>query len=76
MPKLKPISGKQLVKLFSKLDYAFDHQTSSHIILRETQPPHRRLTIPDHDPISIGTLRAIIREAGLTRQEYEKLAQK
>jgi predicted RNA binding protein YcfA (HicA-like mRNA interferase family) len=76
MPKLKPISGKELIKLFSRLGYVLDHQSSSHMILRQTSPPHRRLTIPNHNPISIGTLRAIIREAGLSREEYEKMAQK
>jgi len=70
MPKLPIISGKELVKLFSKLDYEIDHQTGSHIILRHENPPHRRLTIPNHREISKGTLRAIIRQAGLSRDEF------
>ena len=73
MPKLPIISGKELVKLFSKLDYEIDHQTGSHIILRQKQEPHRRLTVPNHKELSKGTLRAIIREAGLSRDEFFKL---
>ncbi len=73
MPKLPIISGKELVKVFRKLGYEIDHQTGSHMILRQTLYPYRRLTIPNHKEISKGTLRAIIRQAGLTRDEFFKL---
>ena len=73
MPKLPIISGKDLVKVFTKLGYGIDHQTGSHIILRHKDPPHRRLTIPNHNEISKGTLRAIIRQSGLKREEFLKL---
>jgi hypothetical protein len=46
-----------------------DHQKGSHIILRHQAPPHRRMTIPDHKEIAKGTLKNIIREAGLTLEE-------
>ena len=72
MPKLPVISGKELIKALSKLGYLVDHQTGSHIILRHKEQPHRRLTIPNHREISKGTLRAIIRQAGLTREEFFK----
>ncbi len=73
MPKLPVISGRELVKLLRKVGYEVDHQTGSHIILRHKEPPHRRLTIPDHKEIAKGTLRAIIKQAGLIREEFEKL---
>ena len=73
MPKLPIISGKELLKLFSKLDYEIDHQTRSHIILRNKNPPYRRLTIPNHPEIAKGTLLAILREAGLTREDFFKM---
>jgi len=41
--------------------------------LRHRNPPHRRLTIPDHQEIAKGTLRTIIREAGLTVEELLNL---
>jgi len=47
-----------------------DRQTSSHIILRRQDPPHRRLTVPDHKELARGTLRSLIREAGLTVEEF------
>ncbi len=70
MLKLPVVSGKDLVKILAKLGYTFDHQTGSHIILRRQDPPHRRLTIPNHKEISRGTLRGIIAQAGLSREEF------
>ena len=73
MTKLPVISGKQAVKALSRVGYQVDHQTGSHIILRQTFPPFRRLSIPNHKILAKGTLRAIIRQAGLIPQEFSKL---
>jgi len=71
--KLPIISGKAVVKALKKLRYELDHQTGSHMILRQQKEPFRRLTIPNHKELSKGTLRAIIRQAGLTRKEFLQL---
>ena len=73
MSKLPVVSGKQLCKMLAKTGYLVDHQTGSHIILRHEKPPHRRLTVPDHKEIAKGTLRAVIRQAGLTLDEFREL---
>jgi predicted RNA binding protein YcfA (HicA-like mRNA interferase family) len=67
------VSGRDAAKTFKKLGYEFDHQTGSHMILRQTFPPHRRLTIPDHKELAKGTLRAIIRQSGLSVEEFADL---
>lgn len=64
-----------MCRMLAKIGYLVDHQTGSHIILRHEKPPHRRLTVPEHKEIAKGTLRAIIRQAGLTAVEFEKLLQ-
>ncbi len=61
MPKLPTLSGNDLTKVLDKLGYRLDHQTGSHMILRNEDVPHRRLTIPNHKELSKGTLRTIIR---------------
>jgi len=61
------------VKAFRKIGYEIDHQTGSHIILRHREPPHRRLSVPDHRELAKGTLRALIRQAGLTIEEFIEL---
>ncbi len=73
MRHLPRIPGRDVIKALRKLGYEFDHQRSSHIVVRQTVPPHRRLTVPDHDEIAKGTLRAIIRQAGLTVEEFKAL---
>ena len=73
MSALPRVSGRETVKALSKIGYAHDRQTGSDIILRQTIAPYRRLTVPDHDKIAKGTLRAIIRQAGLTVDEFKKL---
>ncbi|MBA3312643.1 MAG: type II toxin-antitoxin system HicA family toxin [Planctomycetota bacterium] len=55
------------------MGFEFDHQRGSHIVLRQMSPPHRRITIPDHDEMAKGTLRAIIRQTGLTVEEFAAL---
>jgi predicted RNA binding protein YcfA (HicA-like mRNA interferase family) len=67
---LPRISGREVVAAFRKLSYEVDRQRGSHIILRHAQPPHRRLTIPDHREVGKGTLRALIREAGISVEEF------
>jgi len=69
MSKLPVVSGQDLCKALQKIGYSMDHQTGSHIILRNQDPPHRRLTVPNHKEISTGTLRSIVRQAGLTVEE-------
>ena len=67
------LSGLEIIKALKKLNYEIDHQTGSHIILRQNTYPFRRLTVPNHKQVAQGTLRAIIREAGLSRDEFLKL---
>jgi len=55
------------------IGYELDHHTGSHMILCQAAYPHRRLTVPDHKELAKGTLRAIIRDAGLTVDEFVAL---
>ncbi len=73
MPKLPVISGIEAVKALSKIGYEVDHQTGSHVILRQNKYPHRRLTVPNHKEIAKGTLRGLIKQAGLTVEEFIEL---
>jgi predicted RNA binding protein YcfA (HicA-like mRNA interferase family) len=70
---LPRISGREVEKALRKLGYEFDVQHGSHIILRNTVPPHRRVTVPDHKEIAKGTLRKIIREVGITVEQFRDL---
>ncbi len=70
---LPRISGREVVSALMKIGYEKDRQKGSHIILRHSAPPHRRITVPDHKEIAKGTIRSIIREAGLTVEQFHSL---
>jgi predicted RNA binding protein YcfA (HicA-like mRNA interferase family) len=70
---LPVVSGRDVVKALSKIGYLLDRERGSHMILRQSSSPFRRITIPDHKEIAKGTLRAIIREAGLTVDQFKEL---
>ncbi len=59
------MSGAELVSRLRRCGYEVDRQTGSHIILRHRDPPHKRLSIPNHRTLAKGTLRAILRHAKL-----------
>lgn len=73
MSKLPTTSASAAIRAFGRIGYQEDHQTGSHIILRNARPPNRRLTVPNHKELAKGTLRALIREAGLTVDEFVAL---
>ena len=71
MSKLPIVSGTKLVKALCKLGYYVRDQKGSHIHLRH--PEKRPLTIPNHNEIARGTLRAILRDADITIDDFLKL---
>ncbi len=73
MSALPVLSGRQLVKVLGRLGYAVDRQRGSHIILRQSDPPYRRLVVPDHEEIAKGTLRALLRDAGLSVEDLRRM---
>jgi len=70
MATLPVISGRDAVKVF-ELGFIFHHQKGSHIILYH--PNGRHLSVPDHRELDRGTLRALIRGAGITVEEFVAL---
>jgi predicted RNA binding protein YcfA (HicA-like mRNA interferase family) len=71
--RLPQVSGRDAVGVLRQVGYEQDHQRGSHIVMRQVETPHRRITVPDHNPVAKGTLRAIIRQAGLTVEEFVEL---
>jgi predicted RNA binding protein YcfA (HicA-like mRNA interferase family) len=65
MEKLRSLSGKDLLSIFSSFGFHTASQRGSHIKLRRRLPDGRRqtLTIVRHDEVDKGTLRAIYSQA-------------
>jgi predicted RNA binding protein YcfA (HicA-like mRNA interferase family) len=72
MSGLPRISGRDCVKALGKAGFIFKRQEGSHIILRRNEP-FCQLVVPDHKELDRGTLRAIIRQAGISVEEFIKL---
>jgi len=67
--KLPSLSGKDCVKVLQKLGFYQKRRESSHIILRRDEP-FAQVVVPDHQELAKGTLRAIIRDADLSVEEF------
>ncbi len=67
--KLPRISGRGCVRVLEKAGFYLKRQESSHITLRRDDP-FAQVVVPDHKELDRGTLRAIIRQAGLSVDEF------
>jgi predicted RNA binding protein YcfA (HicA-like mRNA interferase family) len=72
MSKLPRISGRECVKALGKVGFYLKRQEGSHMILRRDDP-FAQVVVPDHKELDRGTLRAIIRQAGLSIDEFAQL---
>lgn len=69
MSKLPVVSGAECVKALGKVGFVVYHQRGSHITMVRKIPP-AQTTVPNHKELDRGTLRAIIRQAGLTVDDF------
>ena len=68
MPHLPVLSGRRVVRIFEKFGWEIARQRGSHIILIK-EGSIATLSVPDHKEVARGTLRSLIRDAGLTVDE-------
>ncbi|HPD17123.1 MAG TPA: type II toxin-antitoxin system HicA family toxin [Planctomycetota bacterium] len=69
MSKLPRLSGRECVKALARAGFTLVRQHGSHMILRRSDP-FTQVVVPDHKELDRGTLRAIIRQAGLNVEEF------
>ena len=60
MKSTRSLTGNQLIKGLAHYGYVVTRQKGSHIRLTTLQHGQHHVTVPAHDPISIGTLSAIL----------------
>ena len=66
---LPVMSGREVVRIFESLGWEAMRQAGSHIIMTKDRELVT-LSVPDHREVSKGTLRSLIRAAGLTVEEF------
>lgn len=70
MPKIPVLKPRQVIKKFEKLGFIKDRQSGSHVILYR-QKDKKRAVIPLHiKDLAKGTLRAILRQTGISEEEF------
>ena len=69
---LPRVSGQECIKALSRIGFVVIRQQRSHIVVRRDNP-FAQLVVPDHKELDRGTLRAIIRQAGMTVEEFVRL---
>ncbi len=72
MSGLPRISGRECAKALAKVGFYLKRQEGSHMVLRRDDP-FGQVVVPDHKELDRGTLRALIRLAGLGVDEFIKL---
>jgi len=72
MIRLPIISGKEAINAFEKAGWIQDRQKGSHVSLKKSGES-AVLTVPLHKEIDRGTLRALLRAANLSVEEFSKL---
>ncbi len=72
--KLPVLSGRDVIKILSKQGFAVARQKGSHIILvKESEDDKTGVVVPNHKEIDKGTLLEIIRQSGMTKEDFLKL---
>ena len=74
MSRLSALTWQEVVRALERAGFVFDRQKGSHIILtKETVSGKRGVVVPNHKEIDKGTLLEIIRQAGMTKEEFISL---
>ena len=71
MPKLQRVSGEEAIKAPQRLGFNRVRQRGSHVVLKKTTAEgNMGCVVPLHAQLAIGTLRGILRQAGVTPTEF------
>ena len=69
MPRVPEVSGRQAVAAFERAGFEVRRRRGSHVVMVKPGFPET-LSVPDHRQLRPGTLRALIRKAGLNVEEF------
>ena len=70
MPKLPVLSGKELIKILIRVGFEEIRQKGSHVSLQKVTPEKTyRTVVPLHKDLAKGTLRDILNQCGLTKED-------
>lgn len=67
MPKLPVVSGGEAIKALERIGFRVARQSGSHVVLRKSS---QGCVIPNHKELKIGTLTGILKQAGVSNDEF------
>ncbi len=67
MPSLPHVSGSEVVRALQRLGFSIARQRGSHIVLRRGETG---CVVPNHRELKVGTLSGVLKQAGLTAEEF------
>lgn len=71
MSKVPILSGKEIIKILSKIGFEEVRQKGSHVILKKrTLAGDVGCVVPLHKQVAIGTLRGILKQANVSQEEF------
>jgi predicted RNA binding protein YcfA (HicA-like mRNA interferase family) len=73
MPKLPVISGEEAVRAFQRAGWHVDRRRGSHVVMLKSGSI-ASLSVPQHSELAPGTLRALVRAAGMTVESSSSCA--
>ena len=73
-PRLPALTPRKVIAALKRAGFFVHHTTGSHRALRHRDNLQLRVTVPYHNKdLKTGTLRSIVRQAGMTVQEFRDL---
>ncbi|NOX72035.1 MAG: type II toxin-antitoxin system HicA family toxin [Candidatus Micrarchaeota archaeon] len=74
MPKLKKLSGRELIKILcNRFGFSIKRQKGSHVLLLRIDKNKRiGCVVPLHKELKLGTLKGILEQAHVTEEEFSK----
>lgn len=71
------VSGKDMIRYLSKRGFEIVGRKGSHVRMKKLAEPRNLIVIiPDHKELAQGTLRSILRQAGITFEEFVREREK
>lgn len=74
MARMPVLSARDILRALQRVGFERVGQKGSHIRLKGVRAGRKRIVIvPNHDEVTPGTLKSILRQSGLTRDEWRRL---
>ncbi|MDE2850296.1 MAG: type II toxin-antitoxin system HicA family toxin [Acidobacteriota bacterium] len=72
MARLRRLSGAEVRRLLERNGFQRVRRRGSHVVMQKRSGGETvTVPVPDHRELAVGTMRAIIRQSGLPREEFE-----